>query len=236
MSENKEIEHFYDGFSKQQDKVGINIRHYSIVNKLIGLGMKSSSNVLEAGCGVGTITQLLAAKIKSGKITAFDLSPEGVEITKSRVKNQKNIRVFKSDLLGFQSDELFDFIVFADVLEHIPSDELMHSVQHIMKFTKQEAKIVINIPDPAMNDYLRNNHPDKLQIIDNSVFAEDLMLAFANSGFRLVKFERYSLHHLEADYNFIVMQKRPAYKAMNDKKPLSIILKKTFERIKYLIS
>jgi len=233
MSDINEVESFYDGFSKRQNKIGINIRHYTIANKLIESGLKSSSSLLEAGCGVGTITQLLARKIKKGSITAFDISSEGVEITKSRVKHQANINILKSDLLGFNSDKLFDFILFADVLEHISAEELGPSIHHLLKFAKPDSKIVINIPDPAMNDYLRINHPEKLQIIDNSVYAEDIMKVFNGTGYKLVQFDRYSLHHEEADYNFMIMQQRPSYSNMQDKKALSIMFAKAIQRFKY---
>lgn len=236
MADNKAVEQFYDGFSQSQNRVGINIRHYTIVNKLIQLGFNENSTLLEAGCGVGTITQLLAKKIKSGSITAFDISQEGVEITKSRVKNQSNIQVLKSDLLGFDTNQKFDFILFADVLEHIPSEELKPTIQHILKFAKSNTSIAINIPDPAMNDYLRMHHPDKLQIIDNSVYVEDLIRAFDGSDFKLVLFEQYALHHHESDYNFLVFRRRQAYETMRNQKPLSIIFGKTVQRLKYLFS
>ncbi|MFN4123882.1 MAG: class I SAM-dependent methyltransferase [Flavobacteriales bacterium] len=236
MAENKDVEQFYDGFSRRQNKIGINIRHYAIVNKLVKFGLKENSTLLEAGCGVGTITQLLAKKIKSGSITAFDISQEGVEITKSRVKDKANIQVLKSDLLGFSTNQKFDFILFADVLEHIPSEELKATIEHILKFTKSNSSIVINIPDPAMNDYLRMHRPDKLQIIDNSVYVEDLIRAFDSSDFKLVFFEQYALHHHESDYNFMVFRQRPSYENMRDQKPLSIILAKTVQRLKYLFS
>lgn len=233
MAEIRQIEDFYDDFSKKQNRVGINIRHYTIVNKLIKHGLHADAHLLEAGCGVGTITRLLAPKIKSGSITAFDISKEGVDITKSRVKNHHNIQVVKSDILGFKSDRLFDFILLADVLEHIPSEELKPALHHLLQFANSEASIVVNIPDPAMNDFLRKYHPDKLQIIDHSIDAEDLIQAFDGSDFKLVHFEQYALHHLEYDYNFMIFRKRKAYENMKARNCLSIIINKTVQRLRY---
>ena len=54
-----EISQFYDEFAEQQKSTGINNRHISILEHLTKLGLKPYHNVLEVGCGVGTVSELI---------------------------------------------------------------------------------------------------------------------------------------------------------------------------------
>ena len=70
----QEISQFYDEFVQRQLKIGANERLISLYKRLLHLGLKEDSRVLELGCGVGIFTKLLGKKISSGLIEAVDLS------------------------------------------------------------------------------------------------------------------------------------------------------------------
>jgi 16S rRNA A1518/A1519 N6-dimethyltransferase RsmA/KsgA/DIM1 with predicted DNA glycosylase/AP lyase activity len=62
---------FYDGYVDYHARSGINDRIYSLYKHIIKLGLRSRDNVLEIGCGIGTLTFLLTKKIKKGRIEAL---------------------------------------------------------------------------------------------------------------------------------------------------------------------
>ena len=68
----KEISDFYDEFVQRQLKIGANERLISLYKRLLDLGLKEDSKVLELGCGVGILTKLLSKKTATGILEAFD--------------------------------------------------------------------------------------------------------------------------------------------------------------------
>ena len=78
--EQDKVVRFYDQFAEKQEKTGINSRHLSILDKAKQAGLKSNHRILEVGCGIGTVSHLLATQVPQGKLLAVDISPEKSEI------------------------------------------------------------------------------------------------------------------------------------------------------------
>jgi trans-aconitate 2-methyltransferase len=195
---------FYDDFSKNQLKTGITIRHYSILNKLKKAGLRKDHVVLEIGCGIGTLTGLLGKFVSNGKVTALDISPESVQIARKRCIGQKHISFGVSDMSDFESQEKFDFVVFPDVLEHIPVEHHANIFKRVAKALKANGKIAIHIPDPLQLDFIRKTIPQSLQIIDQSLYIQDFIANTDNCNLMLDVYERYCLYSQYPDYNWVV--------------------------------
>jgi len=75
--------------------------------------IKGGDNVLEIGCGVGMSVELIAAKLKDGRIVAIDRSQSMIDKAMKRndeyLKNGK-VRFSTSELTTFSSNHLFDKI------------------------------------------------------------------------------------------------------------------------------
>lgn len=71
------------------------------------------SNVLDIGCGIGTISLLLAKYRSSSFVTAIDMDIEAVEVTRFNIENNglENLVAFRVDARDFYSDIKFDLIV-----------------------------------------------------------------------------------------------------------------------------
>ncbi|HSJ69149.1 MAG TPA: class I SAM-dependent methyltransferase, partial [Anditalea sp.] len=124
MVEKDKIVTYYDQFVTEQEKRGVNTRHLHIIDKLVKAGLKSHHHVLEVGCGIGTVSQLIAKKTKKGSVLAVDISPESIGKAKLLWGNHNNLSFKVSDMRDFNGEgQKFDFIVFPDVLEHIPVDQ-----------------------------------------------------------------------------------------------------------------
>jgi ubiquinone/menaquinone biosynthesis C-methylase UbiE len=80
------------------------------------------SSVLDVGCGVGTITTDLAARVMPGRVTAVDSSAGVLDLARSEAaaRRQSNIRFVVSDVhaLGF-ADGTFDVVHAHQVLQHV---------------------------------------------------------------------------------------------------------------------
>lgn len=204
----QEVKNFYNDYTVDQKKIGINMRHRYIHKQAKKYGLNTKSNVLEIGCGIGTYTSLLASKVKKGKIVAVDISDVSIKIAKENLtKSHKNIDFIVSDMSDFESSYVFDFVILPDVLEHIPVELHANLFTTIKKYTHENSIVLINIPDPFCLDSIRIYKPEALQIIDQSLRTDELLQNVYVSDFFLHDFKRYSLHYTVEDYNFIVLKR-----------------------------
>jgi 2-polyprenyl-3-methyl-5-hydroxy-6-metoxy-1,4-benzoquinol methylase len=234
MTKKENIEEFYDQFSELQQQTGVNLRHYQLINELISAGMKPAHTVLEVGCGIGTLTGLIAAYVKKGRIVAADISSKSVEIAQKRLAGKMNVTFEVTDMKGFVYTEPFDFIVLPDVMEHIPVDQHPDLFKTLVKNMHQRSLIFIHIPHPLALDYYREHQPESLQIIDQSLDAEQLVKDASRAGLQLVKYTAYSLFHREHDYVMLHFTLRSAVELH----PLSkshVIRKKLNLRIQWFL-
>src|SRR5665811_1140203 len=92
---------FYDQFVAKQEKIGVNSRHLHILDKLVSAGLSAHHQVLEIGCGIGTVSALIAKKVSKGEVLAVDISPQSIQKAKQQWKNQKNLTFEVSDMKHF---------------------------------------------------------------------------------------------------------------------------------------
>lgn len=84
--------------------------------------LQPSQIVLDVGCGPGTITLDLARMVSSGRVTGIDISPEVIEIARTRrgESGVTNIEFQVDDVYGLSfSDESFDIVYAHQVLQHL---------------------------------------------------------------------------------------------------------------------
>ncbi|MEK6300990.1 MAG: class I SAM-dependent methyltransferase [Acidobacteriota bacterium] len=83
---------------------------------------------LEIGCGTGSFTRLLAARVSL--VTAIDLSPEMVRVARLRSANDANIDYQIGDILQCDlPDNRFDCIVMIATLHHFPIDPVLEKIK-----------------------------------------------------------------------------------------------------------
>ncbi|MFY7707906.1 MAG: SAM-dependent methyltransferase [Flavobacteriales bacterium] len=216
LESREKIAEFYDSYAQNQKRTGINIRHRMIIKRLKSAGLSAQSTVLEIGCGIGTLTSLLVRQCKH--LTAADISPESIAQAKATLDKHDNIAFVVTDMSDFQEDRKYDFIVLPDVLEHIPLE------QHPMLFSKmkqllhENGKICIHVPDPYALEYIRQQTPELLQIIDQSIYSDILVKNIYDNSLTLHRLERYTLQKELPDYQWIEIIHRPHYTQFNKKK------------------
>lgn len=201
---------FYDNFIKEQAKSGINDRIYGLYKRICKTGLTADSSVLEIGCGIGTLTYLLAKKVRSGQVEATDISPKSIEFAQQYLK-APNLTLTAADILEFEPKrKLFERILLFDVLEHIPLGLHPQVFQRISQWMDAKSLLLINIPNPAYILYDQQNNPAALQETDQPVYFGLLSAAMEASSLDIQSVETYSVW-VKDDYRFIIAQKRKPF-------------------------
>jgi 2-polyprenyl-3-methyl-5-hydroxy-6-metoxy-1,4-benzoquinol methylase len=208
----EDIAKYYDQFVSRQQVLAFNERHFFLYQMLRKQGLRNNSRVLEFGCGIGIITALMARSVKAGRILAVDISPAAVELAKRAVRGASaTIDIVVGDLVKFRADgEAFDFITLFDVLEHVPLAWHGEVFRTISAHASRDTTVMINIPNPAYNEYLRQHEPQSLQIVDEALTADHITgCAYAN-GLALSYFSTYGLWY-ESEYQVMTFQPQRPY-------------------------
>jgi cyclopropane fatty-acyl-phospholipid synthase-like methyltransferase len=197
---------FYDEFVDRQTRVGVNLRHRAILGWLKRFGIGPESRVLEIGCGVGPLTQLLAEAVPQGSVVGTDLSPKSIDAARERLAPFGNAKLVVGDVLEVDVEERFDVVVLPDVIEHIPLESHDALFERVASWVKPDGFVLLHYPNPHHLEWFHVHHPERLQIIDQPVHA-DLLLANAyRHGLYLDYFERYSIWVREGDYVVAVLR------------------------------
>lgn len=229
-SSGSSVAQFYDEYSSQQKKIGVNVRHRTIFKNLLKQGLKRNSTVLEIGCGIGTLTSLIAKHVTNGKILAVDISPKSIEMARSIYKDKSNIEFFVSDMIDFKRSEKFDFIVMPDVLEHIPVEQHKNLFKILREHCHIKSIVLINIPNPPSLRWAHKNVPSLVQIVDQPLSTQELLNNVYPNDFFLFSMETYSLHMNEPDYQSIVFKPNFEFETMTKKSKISLIIQEVKSR------
>lgn len=222
---------YYDDFIAKQLDSGINDRIYKLYQTLSKFGIKSNSNVLELGSGIGTMTFLLSKHVTKGKIEAVDLSPKSIGFAKQRIRNT-NISFVCDDVVFYQpSIKNIDFITLFDIIEHIPIEKHDALFKNLESICGEKTKILINIPNPAYIEFDRINNPQSLQIVDQPIPLTSIIQNLEKNGLTLTFFKTYSIW-VEQDYQFFVVEKKKEFMEvpLSSKRNLFQKAKKKLER------
>jgi len=97
----------------------------------------AGSKVLEAGCGVGAQTIILAHNSPNAKFTSIDVSKESLRAAKERVSSQGfvNVTFQQSDIFHMPYDDnSFDHLFLCFVLEHLSNPiEALLCLRRVLK-------------------------------------------------------------------------------------------------------
>lgn len=105
------------------------------------LGMQSGVNILDIGCGDGSLSIPLLNQ--NNNLTMLDLSSRMLEIAKSRIPNeyQNKVQLINSPIHEFKPSVLYDIVLCIGVLAHVPSIE--STIIEIAKCMKPKGLAII---------------------------------------------------------------------------------------------
>lgn len=95
------------------------------------------SFVLEAGCGVGAQTKIIATKNPDSRFLSVDLSEDSILEAKRIIKalNISNVEFRQADIYNLLfKDETFDFVIICFVLEHLHNPiQALNELKRVLK-------------------------------------------------------------------------------------------------------
>jgi 2-polyprenyl-3-methyl-5-hydroxy-6-metoxy-1,4-benzoquinol methylase len=142
------------------------------------------SKVLEVGCATGDILASLAPDVGVG----LDISPEMIERASGK---HPELRFVVHDLMHGPLDERFDFVVAADVAEHVPDlDTMMRSLAAML--TERGLAVVVTA-NPLWSPVLHLAEWLKLKMPEGDHewrSREDLVASARCAGLRERSFDR----------------------------------------------
>jgi ubiquinone/menaquinone biosynthesis C-methylase UbiE len=136
--------HYIHGYSERE---GIRLIEQSeILEKILHKGTiyEPCSSILEAGCGVGAQTVILAKNNPDSFITSVDISKESLKLAKKSVEAEKirNVSFVEGDIMNLQfADSSFDHIFICFVLEHLNHPQ--EALTGIKRFLKPGGTITV---------------------------------------------------------------------------------------------
>jgi SAM-dependent methyltransferase len=95
-----------------------------ILDALAGLTLGKG---LEVGCAEGHLTERLAPRMR--ELVACDIVPEAVERTRIHCGGLPNVRVMCIDLRKRWPEEMFDLVVYSDVLNYFSRSEIKQIIR-----------------------------------------------------------------------------------------------------------
>lgn len=194
---------YYDGIVDAQLKAAFNERHYALYARVKQLGLSPESNVLDLGCGIGVMVELMARTARRGVVVGIDFSPRTVAAARAATK-RSNTRFLAGNILECAYPEMdFDFVTLFDVFEHVPVADHEPLFARLAATMGPRTKLVLNVPTPAYQEYLARSRPGSLQVIDLSLPASGLIQRAFAAGLALDYFEMYGVW-FERDYQLIV--------------------------------
>lgn len=107
--------------------------------------LRDGMEILELGCGWGSLTMFMAAAFPNARITAVSNSgTQRAYITQTCAeRGLHNVEVITADMNTFHTDRSFDRVVSVEMFEHMRNyRELMH---RISQWLKQDGKLFVHI-------------------------------------------------------------------------------------------
>lgn len=148
MKSDNHIKDFYTGYSDKITEKRLHspyklrryahIAQYESVLAYVESGMK----VLDAGCGEGTLSIMMAKK--GAFVTGCDISKPNIDnaVTHAKKNNLSNINFVLGDAENLPfSDNEFDLVVSSHVLEHLPDFD--KGLKEVMRVSKKRAVVAI---------------------------------------------------------------------------------------------
>jgi len=191
MKTTAEITEYYDNKLTyfMNDVTNQNPRHGKIKTSLGGI-VKRDSKVLELGCGIGILSKFMAQL--GAKVTAVDLSPKLIEYAQANMGHE-NIEYVCQDVTTIDYGRTYDVIVLADVFEHIPCEKINELMKVIKNASHEKTVIYLNIPDGRFQSFMKQNHNESLQIVDEVYHIPEILVTFGTIGYTPTRIEMYGI-------------------------------------------
>ncbi|MTD42418.1 glycosyltransferase [Erwinia sp. CPCC 100877] len=175
----------------------LSLDEHTSVGKILAQ-IDDNSKVLEFGPGNGRMTKYLVEKKQCDvSIVEFDEELYNFVMQFAKEGFLGNIEEYRwTDHFDFKS---FDYIVFADVLEHLTNPE--KTLEQVLPFLAENGRILISFPNIAHNSVLIDLFNNKLNLNKYGLLDATHNTFYTQSGFEAL-FARLGLNIAVEDYTY----------------------------------
>lgn len=142
----------------------------------ISFDSSDSINVIDLGCGTGTVTHSLKGKFKNARVTCLDLAENMIEIAKLKLNQYENIEYIKDDFYHFNFPKKYDLILSSLALHHLETDNDKKVFYSKIHNALNPGGLFLNA-DVVLgsNDYLQKLYMDKWkEFMNRSIEIEEI--------------------------------------------------------------
>lgn len=122
-----------------------NFTYINLIKRVKPLILSGGNNILDLGCGVGTLSNYIASK--GNKVLGVDISPKAIRVARESshiIGNEKNTKFIIQDIENLDTNETFDLIILSEVLEHVHDDRKL--IRKLIKYLKKDGYLFISTP------------------------------------------------------------------------------------------
>lgn len=168
-------ESFYNDFSRRllRDYVYGNLRLESAIRHALAWMPPNARHILDVGCGIGWSSREIC-RHTAATVLGIDSSPRMVSLAQELFSGPR-LQFSVADITEGLDDQLqFDAVVMLDVYEHIPVERRPGAHRVLKTSLADQGLIVLTYPSASHQRFLKRDHPDQLQPIDELVTPTDL--------------------------------------------------------------
>lgn len=122
-----------------------------IINKI-----NNSRKILEAACGTGSITRLLAEK--DYRVTAFDLSQDMLMRAYEKLGRSPGVKLLNMNMTDFKIDDKFDAaICCCDGINYITDNEVLQFFTNVYNHLNDDSKFIFDMSSEYKYDTMFND-------------------------------------------------------------------------------
>lgn len=118
-----------------------------VVQHLKTTGLAEGHAALDAGCGPGVITEVMASLVgRTGSVVGLDVSAERLTDARARCASLDNCRFVQADVgaTGFE-DASFDYVWSQFLFEYLPAPE--RALAELLRVTRSGGRVVVSDVD-----------------------------------------------------------------------------------------
>jgi len=185
------IEAYYDALiaKKLGDFTGFNPRIEAAIATIAEWAPARPKRVLEIGCGIGAVSWRMARAWPDAQVVGADISHASVKVAQTCFQ-RSNLAYRAGTVAQTTGEGSFDLVVLMDVYEHIAPAERPAVHAAIRAALGEDARVVMTVPTPAMQAYLRREAPASVQPVDEDIDVGVALTFAAETGTELLQYRQ----------------------------------------------